>query len=159
MMKLWLKWRNTKWCLVKKDGNGKWMSVNIDGSSLIASDFHGNELPHRFWLSSLHCKHASCLEKKRRSQTIAFWKACCLWDGFGEPWSILWSSLSGNLSANLKKIWSSAMSRSTVSRDAAASEWLRPWAPSSPTLFKFASVCTKLQIRLSTKAYVWKKKI
>lgn len=50
------------------------MSVNIDGSSLIASDFHGNELPHRFWLSSLHCKHASCLEKKKAISNNSFLK-------------------------------------------------------------------------------------
>lgn len=47
--------------------------------------------------------------------------------------------------------------RLMVSRDSAASERLRPWAPSSQLFKSFASVCTKLQIRLRTEACVLKR--
>lgn len=164
MMKLWLWWKNTKWCLVKnRDGNGNWTSVNIDRASLgsLLICIHGNGLPHPdsgsvpLIVNMLHISKKPT-KKPPQSETVAFWKACCLGDGFGEPRSVLRSSLSGDLSAPPKRSAGNVlMGKGTVDGFPGFCCLTMAPAPSSQTLFKsFASVCTKLQIRLSTKAYV-----
>lgn len=124
---LWLLWENLQKNTINWDG--KWQMNECQYReiiTLVETVFHAVS-------GSIPCTLILLQDLEKPNPNGSFWKDHCLRDGFGELWRVLSSSLSVNPKRR-SGIWIVVTDPLTVSRDSAASERLRPWAPSSQTI-------------------------